>query len=210
MDNVDFLPERIRNQRARRRRLVRQTYLLLICAAGLVALGYFRQGRIREASAQVALLAQCEDSVKRQTARRAVLEEQLKDLSVKKQVEHTLGSSISAQLVLAELQRQLPPTVCLTKLELESVEVLGPDAADVHTSVRAAMAGAAPRPKPGAPKRVHLVFTGLAPGDVDVANFIGQLAASPLFEDVNMGYAKNVVVKGRNAREFCASCYVSR
>ena len=121
MDHVDFLPERIRSQRGRRRRLVRQTYLLLICAAALVALGYYRQGRIKEASAQVALLAECEDNVKRQTARRAVLEEQIKDLSLKKQVEDTLGSSISAKLVIAELQRQLPPSVCLTKLDLESV-----------------------------------------------------------------------------------------
>ena len=31
-----------------------------------------------------------------------------------------------------------------------------------------------------------------------------------VFEDVNMGYAKNVTVKGRTAREFTASCYVSR
>ena len=64
--------------------------------------------------------------------------------------------------------------------------------------------------KPEAPKRVHIFFTGLATSDVDVANFIGQLATSQLLEDVNMGYAKNVTVKGKIAREFSDSCYVSR
>jgi Tfp pilus assembly protein PilN len=59
-------------------------------------------------------------------------------------------------------------------------------------------------------KRVQLLVTGLAPSDVDVANFIGHLSASPLFEDVNMGYAKNVVVRGRTAREFQATCFVAR
>ena len=59
-------------------------------------------------------------------------------------------------------------------------------------------------------KRLRLVLTGLAPGDVDVANFIGQLSGSPVFEDVNMGYARNVEFNGRLAREFQASCYVIR
>jgi hypothetical protein len=58
-------------------------------------------------------------------------------------------------------------------------------------------------------KRVRLMLTGIAPGDVDVANFIGQLSASPLVEDVNMGYAKTVEFRGRLAREFQASCYIT-
>ncbi len=58
-------------------------------------------------------------------------------------------------------------------------------------------------------KRVRLLITGVAPGDVDVANFIGQLSASPLLEDVNMGYTKTVEYRGHLAREFEASCYIT-
>ncbi len=59
-------------------------------------------------------------------------------------------------------------------------------------------------------RRVRVVLAGLAPTDVDVANFIGQLSASPLFENVNMGYAKTVRFRGRSAREFQASCYLAK
>jgi len=50
----------------------------------------------------------------------------------------------------------------------------------------------------------------MAPTDVDVANFIGQLAGSRLFEGVNMGYARNVTFRSRSARQFQVSCYVIR
>jgi len=79
-----------------------------------------------------------------------------------------------------------------------------------NASLRVSPAGAQPRKEDKAVHRVRLVLTGLAPTDVDVANFIGQLSASRLFEDVTMGYAKNVSFRGRSAREFRASCYVAR
>ena len=47
MDELDFLPERIHRQRARRRRLIRQGYLLALCAVGLIALAYLRQEAVR-------------------------------------------------------------------------------------------------------------------------------------------------------------------
>ena len=54
------------------------------------------------------------------------------------------------------------------------------------------------------------MLTGMAPTDVDVANFIGQLSASCLFKNVNMGYAKTVTFQRRSAKEFQASCYLAK
>ena len=59
-------------------------------------------------------------------------------------------------------------------------------------------------------RRIRLTVTGLSPTDVDVANFIGQLSASPLFEDVNIGYTKTINHQDRSARQFQASCYLIR
>ena len=53
-------------------------------------------------------------------------------------------------------------------------------------------------------------LTGLSPTDIEIANFIGQLSASPLFEDVNMGYARTEEFDGRVGRKFQASCLVAR
>jgi hypothetical protein len=58
--------------------------------------------------------------------------------------------------------------------------------------------------------RIRLVITGLAPSDVDIANFVGQLASSPLFEDVNMGYTREIQFQGKTARQFKATCYTAR
>lgn len=211
MENVDFLPERIKAQRARRRRLFQQGYLLGLIAVVLVAVGYYRQGELTRASAEVATLGQCVDDLTRQAARRTNLESQLQDLNIKKRVEEHLGSRISAQLVLAELQRQLPATVSLSKLEIDTFEIQpGIKDSSGHVSARAVVSGNSDPVKPETVKRVRLCITGMAPTDVDVANFIGQLSASPLFEEVTMGYSRNVVVQGHVAREFRATCNVAK
>lgn len=211
MDSIDFLPERVRLQRQRRGRLIRQGYLLVIFAAALVILGYYRQGRVKEASAQLVTRNESVAAMEQQSARRIALEGQLQDFAIKKRLEEHLGSRVSAQLVLAELQHQVPPSIILRGLELQTQDVSSDDKpADKHVSARASAAGNTQAKSQGTVKRVQLVVTGLAPTDVDVANFIGQLSSSPLFEDVNMHFARNVVVNGHTAREFQASCYVAK
>jgi Tfp pilus assembly protein PilN len=208
MDNIDFLPQAIRNKRTRRRRLIRQGYLLGLCALAIVALGYIRQGRVSAAMADVRLLQECTDNVQRQSARRLVLEQRLQDLALKQRIEERLGTRIGAQLVLAEIQHQMPASICLLSMELETLDVQLPRKNDTNATVRAAVTSG--DRKPDTIKRLRVTLTGLAPNDVDVANFIGQLSASPVLEDVNMGYTKSVTYKGRLAREFRASCYVAR
>lgn len=206
MEHVDFLPERIKVQRSRRRRLIRHAYLLGLGALVLAVVAYARYDRIQTAQAELAMLNEAAANVKNQSARREDLETQLQDLMVKKRVEEHFGSRISAQLVLAELQRQLPPNTCLTRLELDTVDIAPPGRPGERA--RGMTVGAAPRGE--VIKRLRLVITGLAPTDMEVANFIGQLSTSPLFEDVAMGYAKQVTVDAHLAREFRASCLVAK
>ncbi len=209
MDNrIDFLPRHIKVDRARRRSLKRQAFLVGAVAAGLGILGYVREGMITEARADLASLDNQIHSVSRQLSMRSDLEKQLAELMIKKRIDDTLGSRANALEVLAELERTLPESIVLTSLTLEAVEVRVP-----IKSVAAGapvVAGAQPQPKEKVVKRVRLVFTGLAPTDVDVANFIAQMSAGQLFEDVSMGYAKNVDFRGRSVRGFQASCYVAR
>jgi len=204
METPDFLPERIRSQRARRRRLVRQGYLLAACAAGLTLLGFFRQSRIAEAQGELVLLQGRVEGMKSRLQIRTDLEKQLADLMVKRRIDETLGSRVTTLDVLAELDRVLPESMALTDLTVEGVEVRVP----VEPAGVPAAGRASPKLKDRTVKRVRLLIAGLAPTDVDVASFIGQLSASPLFEDVNMGYVKTLSFRGRAARQFQASCYV--
>jgi Tfp pilus assembly protein PilN len=204
MNNVDFLPERIRQQQSRRRRLVIQAYLVGACVLALVFLGYMREQSIKKAHGELTMLRERESNVERQLSMRDTLQQEQAQLLIKKRIDDRLGSRTGALDILAELERLMPPSMALTGLTFEAVEV------------RQGLA------KPGSPpqagddagrqgvNRVRVAITGLAPSDVDVASFIGQLSASPLCEDVNMGYARNTVFRGRAAREFQASCYLAR
>ena len=129
---------------------------------------------------------------------------------IKSRIEEQLGRRVSTLDVLGELQRVLPESTTLTNLTMETVEmpVLTDPSKSRNGSSRAMSAKG--RSKPRTVKRVRLVLTGLAPTDVDVANFIGQLAGSKLFEDVAMGYAKNETFRGNDARKFQANCYLTR
>lgn len=202
MKPVEFLPERIREQRQRRRRLIRQGYLLAVCLLALVALTYIRQARLTYARAEMGGLEERARNLQRQVEMIAPLEQQMADLLIKKRIEDELGSRIDCSVLLAELCRITPPNMSLVSLELKQVDV--PDGAEPTAGGRAAAPGR------NTVRRVHLVLTGLAPTDVDLANFIGQLSASCLLEDVNMGYARTATFRERTAREFQASCYLAR
>ena len=210
MYQVDFLPRRIHQQRVRRRRLVRQGWLLAVCVLAMGLLTHVRRGRIANAQSQLAVLAERADNLQRQISMIPAVEGQMADLLIKKRIDGELGSRADCTGVLAELCRVVPPNMALIALELKTVELR---AAPVKTTHRPSASGARSklRPQPGGTvRRVRLMLTGLAPTDVDVANFIGQLSASCLFEDVNMGYAKTEGFRGRSAREFKANCYLAR
>ncbi len=209
MNTIDFLPERIRLKRERRRRLASQGCLLVVCFAALVVLGWFRQGKISQAKAELSLLQSRASNVQRQIETKKLLEKQLGELMIKKRIQEHLGSRARILDIMGELQRLVPPSMALTNLDLETKEISVPIASVGDVGPRARNAGGN-KPKTRKIKRLQLVLTGLAPTDVEVANFIGQMSASPLLEDVNMGYARTVEYRGRTAREFRASCYVAR
>ena len=214
MHDIDFLPRRIIIQRARRQRLVRDSYLVALCVVGLAALGYWRHDCLRQARAELQETSQRSQDVQTRLKILDSLEHQQAELMIKKRIADHLGSRVNTQDVMAELQRLLPTSMALSSLNLETMEVRVPvtrsKSGRTNTSLRVSPAGVQPRKEERSLYRVRLVLTGLAPTDVDVANFIGQLAASRLFEDVTMGYAKTVSFRGRSAREFRASCYVAR
>ena len=212
MQKIDFLPEEIRMRRARQRRWLRYAYVIAVCVLGLGGLGYVRQGNISEAQAELRTLKNRAGNLRRELETRRGLERQMADLMIKKRINDQLGCQADTMDVLAELDRLLPQGMALRKLNLEVVELretIRPSRPSGAPG-RAMTADGGSKPRVIRTKRMRLVLTGLAPTDVDVANFIGQLSASPLFEDVNMGYAKTVSVEGLTAREFQASCYVVR
>ena len=207
MNDIEFLPENVRSRRATRGRLVRMGWLLALCLLGMVGLTVIRQGRISSARADLATLSCRSEEVRTQVAMVAPLEKQMADLLIKKRIDEELGGRTDCTAILAELCKLMPNNLALVSLDLESVEELVElDDGNRNRSGRASSGGRSRNRTTR--KRCRVVLTGLAPSDVDVANFIGQLSSSCLFDDVNMGYARTVEFSGRLAREFRASFYL--
>jgi len=210
MIEIDFLPERIKEQRRRRRMLIRQGFLMALCLVGLGVMAYVFQSRVDKAGRELEILRSRGKALQSQMALRDELNQQLADLMIKGRIEEQLGRRVSTLDVMGELQRVLPESIALTNLTMETVEV--PVLMD-PTERRNASNQAVTRKGSGkgkTVKRVKVVLTGMAPTDVDVANFIGQLAGSRLFEDVSMGYAKTENFRNRSARKFQANCFLTK
>jgi len=207
MEMIDFLPNRIRVQRHRRRRLIRQGVWVCVCALGLLLFAYVRQDHIHAAQAELIEMQAYNLNLREQTFAREALEKQQGELEIARKVEEQLGSRVGALDVLSELGDKMPANMALTSLTIETVEQRVPVDMTARSSARASVA-AIKRDK--SVKRVRLTLTGLSTSDVEIANFIAQLSVSPLFEDVTMGYVKPVEFRGRMVREFQSACYVSK
>ncbi len=210
MREVEFLPERIRHQRFRRRRLVRQGYLLAVCVLLMGVLSYFNNVRVTQAQAELGTLEEHSSYLSGQIEKIPPLERELAELLIKKRIESELGSRTDCTAVLAELCRIMPENMAMVSLDLKSMDVRVkiPAGSGANQSARASAGGAARTTR--TVRRARLVITGVAPTDIDVANFIGQLSSSCVFENVKMGYAKTAILGDRTAREFQASCYLAR
>jgi len=207
---VDFLPERLTIQRAMRARLIRQGYLMGIMLAALIGLGYFNEERIGRAEAQMSFIDNQSSNMTRQIETMYDLQRQLSDLMIKHKIDTRLGSRINAMDILSELGGILPKSMSLTSFELDAITEtlkLKPASGGAPTVAGSRRPG---RDRTKTVNRLKLTITGLSPNNVDVANFIADLSVSPLFEEVDMGYAKNIKFREKNAKEFQVSCFVAR
>ncbi len=209
MNKVDFLPETIRAKHERRIRIVREGYLLIAMVGCIALLGTVRQGWIRQAEAQLAQVETRADNSQLQLEHRKNLQRMEADLMIRRRIMEDLGSRANALDVMSELEIVTPRTIVLKDIRLETMLVKVP-VTEANQNTATQIIGSNKAAKFTIERRLRLTVTGLSPTDVDVANFIAQMSASSCFEDVNMGYARNVEYHRRRAREFQASCYLVR
>ncbi len=206
MNQIDFLPRRIRQQRGVYRQVRRQAMTMLILASSLGALAYFNEARIAKANSALEIRTEHRDSLAMQLAVLPDLTRQLADGHINRRISRELGSRLTVNALMAELARMLPPKASLTSLDCSTIEV--------QPTVEPGKPRAPRKAGQKAPmdKRVRVQITGMAPTAVDIADLIGRLSVSPLFSDVDMGYAKTVLIdnKRREARSFQMTFLVAK
>ena len=214
MIEIDFLPERVTQGRARRRRMLRRAYLLVFTIAILAACGSVRQGWIRQARAEAFLLTDMKTNSAAMLHRKRCLEAEWDSLQLAKRIGEKLGGRVKAVEVLAAIEGVVRGAdknghMILRQLSIDPAGGAMAMGDSRPPAVKSLPPGVAP---PGeAPRRMNVMIVGLAVDDVTVANFIAQLSAHRLFEDVNMEYTKTVTFAGMaDAREFKVTCAVAR
>lgn len=195
MNDINFLPPGYVTRFARRNRLIRQGILCLLIMVCM--LGWFMSNR-RHLIAMEQAAANAEHQLaaaRTQSEELKRLQSQLSQLSQAVKVQDQLTPPLDFTTVISSIAPLMSESMTLTELSMtsEGPEPKAPVAAGTSNSEAA-------KPKPIAPLRIEIV--GLAPEDVEIADFVGRLSEHRLFTQVKMAYSKPREIKNVLAREF--------
>ncbi len=195
MREIDFRPDSYRESRRRKRNVMIRAMLLgaLTLELVLVSLGFHAQtATAREAVAELNGNLASQTEVLRDLDR---LLGNLGDLGDKRLLLSDVDGGAPLYSVLAELSRLMPQDTALTEIRLSQNRRIGQAIAARENEPD--HVGSMKTDETG-----HVEIMGWAATDVDVGNFMTNLAGSALFTDVQLRYSKPATIRGRKAREF--------
>jgi Tfp pilus assembly protein PilN len=189
---LEFLPTWYGQARSRYRWLRLQAGTTLLLVAGLGLWLGLAQRNIRTAEASL-------NAVDLQLAQSQLELEQLQvqlrlknQLEFQRQIVTRLGMQVEVSRMLNTLERLMPKEMSLTELTFDTAEeiVKRPD-------------GTTPNDRNATKSRsLRVKLLGVAPSDVDLANFLSGLTNVPFFQEVSLTYARDKSQGGHVMREF--------
>jgi len=209
---VDFLPEDFIE-----RRLERRTNVICLGLFGVVLVGVVGAYGVTRTQLHLALqerkrIAASYEEAARRIAQLDELQQQKQSLVRKARLTATLLEPVPRSNLLAALVRRLPEAASMSELKLKSTKIAAapmPEAAASALAEAEAKAKAAGEPFNSSvvidqvdKYRVALTLVGLAPTDIQVAQYISALAACPLLEEVDLVYSEEARVSDAKMRRF--------
>lgn len=205
---INFLPDDYLRRRSMRRAnlacaaLAAGTLLVLAAVVGLIFLRAAGAAGMRQiVEAQYAEASRQIDQLKQ-------LEERKTGLLHKVELSSALLERVPRSHLLACVTNYLPTGTSLTSVTMQAIEVdvkveaKPEDAKPPAPGVKAAPKGPAPRVK-----RVQFRLDGLAPTDVEVAEFISRLGRDPLFEQVDLQFSEAHPIKDKTVMRRFQLCF---
>jgi hypothetical protein len=196
MREVEFLPDWYPKVRARKRAVMIQTWatLSLVVALGIWMLLAQRNVQAREAELSVLRTDLNQSEVQKQ--RLEDLLQLQKDLGRQDSIFAKIGRPVEATKLITTLEQLMPRDMALMNLTLETED---PPARSTGGSISA-------RSKQvkslAADPRLRLRMHGVAPTDVDVAEFLARLTSKPFFKQPELMYTHERIDSGHVMREF--------
>ncbi len=193
MRELEFLPAWYPQIRRRRRLVVLQAGMSCVVIAGLGLWITLAQRNLRETAT---VLTQVDGELAQSRAELKeveVLETYNRKLGQQSQVLSKVGNHVESARLLATLDEIMPKTMALLDLSFLTEE---------QVPVSLAGARAAQQKDRPVERRLNITVAGVAPTDVEVADFLTRLTGKPFFEDVRMTRSKPRLDDGRLMREF--------
>lgn len=209
MADMSFLPEDYLERRAQRRTNV-LCFVLFVIVMGAGAGAYIVSDRQRQdvLKQRLAVNEQYADAARR-LEQLDELQKQKQQMMRKAKVTGALVERLPRSLILSQIVNNMPATLSLFELELETkvIKSTAPaaktalDKAKAEKKPKAAKPGEEPEPQI-MPTQVSVLLTGVAKTDVDVAAFMASMKDSPIFANINLVYAESLKVNEVPMRKF--------
>ncbi len=210
MPAENFLPENYFAEKAERRSSLLSLVLFLVIITGVVAAFFVTNRQWTAIKREQARINGEFANAARNIEKLNELEMQKAELLAKAEVAAALVERVPRSILLAELINRMPDAVTLNEFKLESKRERTrrprPAATTKTLSQTKDKNAAAETPeerKVEVPKfEVLVALVGVAPSDVHVSDYIGNLTACPLFRNIDLKYSKEVALDNVNLREF--------
>jgi Tfp pilus assembly protein PilN len=190
---LEFLPAWYPQVRRGRRIVMLLAWMTILLLGAFGSWATVTQRAVRSDQAR---LANLDRELSRSRGEVKELEELMrlnKKLSEQAQVLSKVGSHAEAARLLATLDEVMPKSTSLLELSLLTEEQQPATLAGVR---------AAQERDRSVDRRLNVRVTGVAPTDVEVADFLTKLTAKAFFEDVRMTGSKPRIEDGHIMREF--------
>jgi hypothetical protein len=192
MREIEFLPDWYPRARRRQRMLALQVWCSALLIVGLGA--WFTLARKNVAAAKTTL-ASVDAQLAQSRLELRQLDEQLElqeQLGLQKQIVSKLGLPVDMARLLQLLETVMPKEMSIVELTVDTEEQATAPA-DSSTSTQARQT--VPE------RRLRVRVVAVAPSDVDLANFLAGLTATPFLDNVSMAYARDKSRLGHLMRE---------
>ncbi|MEX2214155.1 MAG: PilN domain-containing protein [Phycisphaeraceae bacterium] len=208
MADMSFLPEDYLDKRAQRRANVICVVLFVVVVTGVLGAFYVGGRQQSEVKEQLDTINTRFAEAEMRLVQLDELERRKAQMMRKAKITGALLERLPRSLVLSQLINNMPPTVSLLELELET-SLAKKSTAISRTSLDKAKAAAkkkAADSEPDMPEikptQVSVNLLGLAATDVDVAQYMTDLKNSPLFLSVNLGFSEEIKIDDVSMRKF--------
>ena len=204
-DNMSFLPEDYLDKRVARRTNVICISLFAVVMVGVVA-AFFVTGRQRsEVRAQQAEVNKLFEEAARRLEQLEELQAQKQQMVHKAKIASILVERVPRPLLIAEIVNHMPANLSLLEFGLKTdVRRAAPPRTAMEREKKNLKARAkAAEPRIEAPQTVVTIrMIGVAPPDVEVAQFITEMSNHPIFRDAILQYSEQTTVENREMRRF--------